>query len=103
MLRTKELLGTLYGYLFYLIHELAAAVIPLTRKTLSILVGHHVRHGFGDRSAHIVLRSNKLDTRKLTHLFALDNVGNLWVGSFEMLHAHRIFGLGTRPFHGIGR
>ena len=89
MLRAKELLGAVNGHLFRLIYELTAAVIPLARKTLGILVGHHVRHGFGDRGTHIVLGGDELDTLKLTQFFPLDDLGDLWIGGFQVTHVHK--------------
>src|SRR5260221_12352415 len=54
-----------------------AGVIELARQALGILVGHDVRHRFGDGGAHIVLRGNELDTFELAGLFAAKDRGNL--------------------------
>src|SRR5260221_2428394 len=75
-----------------------AGVIELARQALGILVGHDVRHRFGDGGAHIVLRGNELDTFELAVLFAPNDRGNLRVGGLQVAHIHV-----SPPTYGSGR
>ena len=88
MLRAEELFGAFDGQPLGLVHHFAAAVIALAGQPLGVFVGHDVRHRLGDGGADIVLGGNQLDAVELALLFATDQVGNVGISRFEVVHVH---------------
>ena len=79
----KQFLGALDGQRLGHIHELAAAVITLARKSFRVFVGHHRAERFQHRFAHEVFRGDQLQRARLSLHFALDGAGDLGVHFFE--------------------
>ena len=79
ILGIKQGAETVYGYLLYLVHHLAAAVIAFAGITFCILVGTDGTHGGKHLLRHIVLGGNEFQAGRLTFLLFFDKVENLEV------------------------
>ena len=77
--RTEKLAQPVYGKLFYLVYDLAAAIVSGSRISFCIFVRadrtESVEHLFAD----IVFRGDKFDTGRLSFFFFLDQIENLKV------------------------
>ena len=95
VLSAEKLAGSFAGKLFHDIHILAAAVVPLSRITLGILVrqaGAHCGH-YGGRNK--VLTGNQLNVRPLAAKLQLDGLGHLGVNCAYYFQFHS----GLPPLH----
>src|SRR5215211_629574 len=77
VLGREELLRPVYGELFDYVHELAAAVVPLARVALGVLVGHHRALGRQHRRGGEVLAGYQLDGRPLAFELPVERLLNL--------------------------
>ncbi len=82
MLDAEERLGPRNGQRLDDVHVLAAAVIPLPRQPLGVLVGEEGSLGLEDRLARIVLRGDQDHLLLLAPDLILDGLKNLGVGVF---------------------
>ncbi len=84
----EQFLGALDGQPLGLVHDFAATVIALAGQPLGVFVGHDVGHRLGNGGADVVLGGDQLDALELAVLFAADDLGDLRVGGFEVVHIH---------------
>src|SRR6266550_3820963 len=74
VLRLEQGLGPIDGELLDFVHDLAAAVIPLPREPLRVLVGEGGAHGLEHRDRHEVLARDQLQPVLLTLHLAADQL-----------------------------
>ena len=83
MLGAEELAGPAPGQLLDLVDDAVAAVVPLARVALRVLVGQHRPGGGHDRPGGEILRSDELQRGVLPLLLAPDDVEELAVLGHE--------------------
>src|SRR5215218_4977166 len=88
VLGPEELLRPVYGELFDYVHELAAAVVPLARVALGVLVGHHRALGRQHRRGGEVLAGYELDSRPLAFELPVERLLNLGIDNLGVRAQH---------------
>ena len=86
----KERLGMVNTQLLHLINEMAAAVITLAGKTLSIFIGEHSTCCQQDAFGNDVLRGNELNIVLLAAKFLFAGSENFAVKLFQFVKKHRV-------------
>ena len=69
MLRTEQFLGSLDSNGLSFIYHIAAAVIPFSRITFRVFVGHHTSHGQQNRFRYHIFRCDQLQAIPLSFQF----------------------------------
>ena len=93
--RAEELLQPVDGELLHLVHHLAAAVVPLARVALGVLVGERRAHRVDDRAAREVLARDELEAVLLPAQLLVDQARDDGIGVAGVGHCGQAFGLGS--------
>ena len=78
--RAEQLLQPVDGQLLHLVHHLAAAVVPLARVPLGVLVGERRAHRVDDGAAREVLARDELEAVLLPAQFLVDQARDDGIG-----------------------
>ena len=87
MICAEDLFQPLQRERFGDVDPLTAAVIPLTRITFRVFIGHHAGVCFAYRPAGIVLRSNKLEVLSLPAFLARNGGEDFGVAPFDAIRS----------------
>jgi hypothetical protein len=93
--RAEELLQAVDRELLHFVHHLTAAIVPLARVPLGVLVGERGAHGVDDGAAREVLARDELESALLPAQFPIDQARNDRDRHPGVGHCGQAFGSGS--------